>query len=159
METGKYLLVLGVGNILLTDEGIGVHAVNDLSKEDWPEGVDFLDGGTCTQDMYYLFNGYEHLLVLDVVHGGKEPGTLFLLDEQDLIQNEKQRLSLHDIDLLDSLKMADLTGKRPLLRIVGIQPKDMTTWSMDMTDQLKAIFPKFKDLARQEIVRILALRS
>lgn len=159
MDNRKYLLVLGVGNILLTDEGIGVHAVNDLSKEEWPEGVDFLDGGTCTQDMYYLFHGYEHLLVLDVVHGGKEPGTLFLLDEQDLIQNEKQRLSLHDIDLLDSLKMADLTGKRPVLRIVGIQPKDMTTWSMDMTDQLRAIFPKFKDLARQEIVRILALRT
>jgi hydrogenase maturation protease len=159
METGKYLLVLGVGNILLTDEGIGVHAVNDLSKEDWPEGVDFLDGGTCTQDMYYLFHGYKHLLVLDVVHGGKEPGTLFLLDEQDLIQNEKQRLSLHDIDLLDSLKMADVTGKRPILRIVGIQPKDMTTWSMEMTDQLRAIFPKFKDLVRQEIVRILALRT
>jgi hydrogenase maturation protease len=159
MGNRKYLLVLGVGNILLTDEGIGVHAVNDLSKEEWPEGVDFLDGGTCTQDMYYLFHGYEHLLVLDVVHGGKEPGTLFLLDEQDLIQNETQRLSLHDIDLLDSLKMADLTGKRPLLRIVGIQPKDMTTWSMEMTDQLRAAFPNFKNLARQEIVRILALRA
>ncbi len=159
MDSRKYLLVLGVGNILLTDEGIGVHAVNDLSKEDWPEGVEFLDGGTCTQDMYYLFHGYEHLLVLDVVHGGKEPGTLFLLDEQDLVQNEKQRLSLHDIDLLDSLKMADLTGKRPVLRIVGIQPKDMTTWSMEMTDDLKAVFPKFKDLVRQEIRRIIALRA
>lgn len=159
MDSRKYLLVLGVGNILLTDEGIGVYAVNDLSKEDWPEGVDFLDGGTCTQDMYYLFHGYEHLLVLDVVHGGKEPGTLFLLDEQDLIQNEKQRLSLHDIDLLDSLKMADLTGKRPVLRIVGIQPKDMTTWSMEMTDELKAVFPKFKELVRQEIRRIVALRA
>lgn len=159
MGTQKYLLVLGVGNVLLTDEGIGVHAVNELSKEEWPEGVDFLDGGTCTQDMYYLFHGYEHLLVLDVVHGGKEPGALFLLDEQDLIQNEKQRLSLHDIDLLDSLKMADLTGKRPVLRIVGIQPKDMTTWSMEMTEELKAAFPKFKELARREISRILMLRK
>jgi len=159
MTSKKYLLVLGVGNILLSDEGAGVYAVNDLSKEEWPEGVDFLDGGTCTQDMYYLFHGYEHLLVLDVVHGGKEPGTLFLLDEKDLIQNEKQRLSLHDIDLLDSLKMADLTGKRPVLRIVGVQPQDITTWTMEMTAPLKEAFPKFKEVARREINRILALKA
>ncbi|MFH1154179.1 MAG: hydrogenase maturation protease, partial [Pseudomonadota bacterium] len=95
----KKLLVLGVGNILLSDEGIGVHAVHELLKETWPEDVEFIDGGTFTQDIFYLFNEYELVLVLDIVRAGHEPGTVYRLSEQDLRQDEKHCLSLHDIDL------------------------------------------------------------
>jgi hydrogenase maturation protease len=72
----KKLLVLGVGNLLLTDDGVGVHAVQDLSAEQaWsPEEVDFLDGATFTQDIFYVFQEYERVLVLDSVKGGREPG-------------------------------------------------------------------------------------
>jgi hydrogenase maturation protease len=113
----KRLLVLGVGNLLLTDDGVGVHAVQDLGREEeWDlEKVDFLDGATFTQDIFYIFQRYELVLVLDTVKGGREPGTVYRFTEENLRDNYQQRLSLHDIDLLDSLKMAELLGNKPQL--------------------------------------------
>ena len=152
----KKLLVMGVGNTLLTDEGLGVHAVNALSTEDFGEGVHLIDGGTFTQDIFYLFEGYEGLLVLDIVKSGKKAGTISLFTEEDLVQNEKQRLSLHDIDLLDSLRMAGLVGKRPKMRIVGMEPKDFTSWGESVTPEIAAYFPDYLSVIRQEIKRFLA---
>jgi len=74
----KKLLVLGVGNVLMMDEGAGVHAIHEFWKEkkNYDEAVvDFIDGGTFTQDIFYLFEEYEHLLVLDIVRAGHESGT------------------------------------------------------------------------------------
>ena len=67
------LLVLGIGNMLLTDDGVGVFASQELMKEDWPEQVTIREGGTFTQDIFYSFKGYSHLLVLDVVHCAGDP--------------------------------------------------------------------------------------
>jgi len=153
----KKLLVLGVGNLLLTDEGIGVHAVRDLAQEDWPQtAMDFVDGGTFTQDIFYLFQKYHHILVLDVVHGGKAPGTIYRLSETQLRSGETERLSLHDIDLLDSLQMAALLGNRPQLTVLGIEPLCISQWSMELTLTLAAIYPHYLEAARREIRAILA---
>ena len=152
----KHLLVLGVGNLLLTDEGVGVHAVQDLAQESWPtEAVDFLDGGTFTQDIFYLFQNYHHILVLDVVHGGKPPGTIYRLTEHELRHSDSQRLSIHDIDLLDSLQMAELLGNRPQLTVLGIEPLCISEWSMELTPTLKAAYPAYLEAARREIRAIL----
>ena len=151
----KKLLVLGVGNILLTDEGIGVHAVHELMKEAWPEDVEFIDGGTFTQDIFYLFQAYETILVLDIVKGGKAPGTIYRLGESDLRKDESQTLSLHDIDLLDSLSMTELMGHRPELHVLGIEP-EILAWNMEMSPRFQQLFPDFLEIARQEIKRLLA---
>ena len=138
----KKLLVLGVGNILIMDEGIGVHAVHEFwkEKEDFDDTlVDFIDGGTFTQDIFYLFEEYEKVLVLDIVRAGHEPGTIYSLDEGDLIQNEKQMLSLHDVDLLDSLDMAQMRGHRPTIKIVGIEPEKIN-WGTQMTPVIEELF-------------------
>jgi len=151
----KPLLVLGVGNILLMDEGIGVHAVHELLKEDWPGDVEFIDGGTFTQDIFYLFQDYRKILVLDVVNGGKKPGTIYRLTENDLRQDEKQSLSLHDIDLLDSLSMTALAGHKPELHVLGIEPETID-WDMKLTPTLEKLFPSYLDIVRKEIKKLLA---
>jgi hydrogenase maturation protease len=154
-KTTKELLVLGVGNILLMDEGVGVYAVQDLAKEEWPDNVEFMDGGTFTQDLFYLFKEYKYLLVLDVVRAGREPGTIYRLTENDLVKDETQSLSLHEIDLLDSLRMADLLGQRPRLLVIGIEPKTID-WAMEMTEPLKTVYPKYLAIIRKEVRSILA---
>ncbi len=155
----KRLLVLGVGNLLLTDEGAGVHAVQDLSQEkEWdPDQVDFLDGATFTQDIFYVFQEYERVLVLDCVKGGGEPGTIYRFTEANLRENYEQRLSLHDIDLLDSLRMAELLGNKPqILIVIGIEPLTISDWSMELSEPVKAKYPKFLEAARREIRALLA---
>jgi hydrogenase maturation protease len=154
----KKLLVLGVGNTLMMDEGVGVHAIYEFWKEreNYDEAVvDFIDGGTFTQDIFFLFEKYEKLLVLDLVRAGHEPGTIYSLDEADLVQNEKQMLSLHDIDLLDSLGMAQMRGHRPSLKVVGIEPEKIN-WGTELTPTLAKAFPGFMQVARKHIKELLA---
>ncbi len=152
----KKLLVLGVGNILLTDDGVGVWAAQKLMEESWPERITIMDGGTFTQDLFHLLEGYDELLVLDVVHAELPPGTCFTLTEDDLRHKESQRLSLHDIDLLDSLRMAETLGKRPVMRVLGMQPADISTWHMGLSPVCAAALPDFVALARLEIKKICA---
>ncbi|MEA1966705.1 MAG: NiFeSe hydrogenase maturation protease [Thermodesulfobacteriota bacterium] len=150
----KKLLVLGVGNTLLMDEGIGVHAVHELLKEEWPKDVEFIDGGTFTQDIFYLFQEYEKILVLDIVRADKEPGTIYDLKEDDLRKDEKQPLSLHDIDLLDSLGMAKLTGSNPELFVLGIEPETIN-WGTELTPTLQKFFPAYLEAARRKIPKLM----
>ncbi len=154
----KRLLVLGVGNLLLTDDGVGVHAVRDLEQEaEWDrEKVDFMDGATFTQDIFYVFQEYERVLVLDCVKGGREPGTVYRFTEDNLRDNKEQRLSLHDIDLLDSLKMAELLGNKPELMVIGIEPLTISDWSMELSAPVSAKYPQYLEAARREIRSHLA---
>ena len=139
------------GIIRLVDENLDQLA-QELMKEDWPEQVTIREGGTFTQDIFYSFKGYSHLLVLDVVHCGGKPGTLYRLTEDALIKDDKQRLSIHDIDLIDSLRMAEkLFGTKSELLVLGVEPKDYVTWNIGLSDDVQAVFPEFLALARKEI--------
>lgn len=153
----KKLLVLGVGNILMKDEGIGVHAIHRFweEKAGYDKNlVDFVDGGTFTQDLFFLFESYENILVLDVVRAGRAPGTIYSLDEEDLAKDANQVLSLHDVDLLDSLNMARMRGAAPKLKIVGIEP-DTIDWGLEMTHTLSRAFPSFLHVARKHVRGLL----
>ncbi len=151
------LLVLGVGNLLLTDDGLGVLAAQELMRESWPQGVIVREAGTFTQDMFHAFREVERLLVLDVVHTGGKPGSIHLLGERDLIHRKEQRLSIHDIGLLDSLHMAErLYGTRPALRVLGMEPQDITTWNIGLSPVAAACFPRYLELVRNEMERWLA---
>lgn len=151
------LLVLGVGNLLLTDDGVGVLAAQKLMEESWPDNVSIREAGTFTQDVFYTFENFSHILVLDVVHGKGTPGDMYRLSKNDLIHNESQRLSLHDIDLLDSLRMAELYFKRPLeLTVLGMEPADFTTWNIGLSDRVAARFDTYLEQARKEIHQLAA---
>ena len=152
------VLVLGIGNMLLTDDGVGVFAAQTLQQEAWPENVRILDAGTFTHDIFYLFEGYDVVLVLDIVRCGGKPGAIYSLTEDELVKNEDQRLSLHDIDLIDSLNMAELLhNKRPTLLVLGMEPENFTTWNIGLSSAVQARFDDFVTVARGEI-RALAQR-
>ncbi len=154
------LLVMGIGNMLLSDEGVGVFAAQELMKENLPENVTVVEAGTFTHDVFYMFEGYDAVLILDVLHAGGKVGDIYRLDESALVDNEKQRLSLHDIDLIDSLRMAELLyGKKPSLVVVGIEPYDYTTWNVGLTPVLQERFAAYMDAARKEIAAITAAQN
>ncbi len=153
----KKILVLGIGNMLLTDDGVGVFAAQALQKETWPENITVMEAGTFTQDIFYLFEGYDVILVLDIVHAQGTPGTIYRLNESQLVDDEKQRLSIHDTDLIDSLRMAELLHKRkPELVVIGMEPADYTSWNIGMSPTVQEKFEDFLTIARREIAALAA---
>ena len=151
------VLVMGIGNMLLTDDGVGVFAAQKLMEEKLPPQVTVLEAGTFTQDIFYLFKDYDHVLVLDIVHAQGEPGSIYTLDESQLVDDEKQRLSIHDIDLIDSLRMAELLhGQKPVLSVVGVEPADFTSWNIGLSPVVQSRFEDYLTVVRQRIAALAA---
>ena len=117
-------LVLGVGNLLMSDEGVGVRVVERLATAyDLPEGVQLLDGGTLGLDLLYYLEGIENLLIVDAVEAGKEPGTLLRLDGDDVPAFLSAHISPHEIGVPDMLFAAKLKDVYPRNVVLwGVQP-------------------------------------
>jgi len=145
------ILILGVGNILLGDDGFGVHLVNSLADTSLPLNVQVLEAGTVSHQLIPLFREIDRLIVVDVVEAGDTPGSIFRFTPDDMRFPSEQMASLHQISLIDVLRMAELTGSKPDTVIIGIQPKDVSSWSLEMSDEVKAVIPKVKALILEEL--------
>lgn len=138
------VLILGVGNILLTDEGFGVRAVEYLEAHyRWPDNVTLMDGGTQGLMLMSELMDCDFLVVLDVVLGPKEPGTIYRLEGENLRQSLSFRDSMHQTDLLDTLATCELAGHRPSAVVFGIQPLDYKTMDLNLTAEIQAKLPEF----------------
>jgi hydrogenase maturation protease len=119
-------LILGVGNLLMSDEGVGVHVIQRLVADyQLPEEVQVLDGGTLGMDLLYYLEGAENLLLIDAVQARKEPGTLVRLEGDEVPAFMSIKISPHQLGVPDMLAAAKLKGNCYPQRIVlwGIQPE------------------------------------
>jgi hydrogenase maturation protease len=118
-------LVLGVGNTLMSDEGVGVHVVERLAAGyEIPKEVQLLDGGTLGMDLLYYLEGIENLLLVDAVETHKEPGTIIRLEGEEVPSFLALKISPHQLgvpDMLAAARFKDLYPKR--LVLWGIQPE------------------------------------
>jgi hydrogenase maturation protease len=154
MKNSRRVLILGVGNILLTDEGFGVRAVERLQQRHvWPENVRLLDGGTQGLMLMHDILECDLLVVLDIVLGGEAPGTVYLLEGEDLRKSFSFRDSMHQTDLLDTLLTCELAGHRPRAVVIGLEPLDYKTAGVGLTPQTEARLPEFCAKALAELAR------
>ncbi len=150
------VLILGVGNILLTDEGFGVRAAAYLEAHyRWPDNVTLMDGGTQGLMLMSELMDCDLLVVLDVVLGPKEPGTIYRLEGENLRQSLSFRDSMHQTDLLDTLATCELAGHRPNAVVFGIQPLDYKSMDLNLTSEIQAKLPEFCE----KVVAELALQG
>jgi hydrogenase maturation protease len=153
----RNVLLLGVGNLLLGDDGFGVHLINSLSDIPFPPNVQVLEAGTVSHQLIPLLHEIDHLIVIDVVETGDTPGSIFRFSPEDMRFTKEQMVSLHQISLIDVLAMAEMTGKRPKTTIIGVQPKDVSNWSLELTEPVKAVMPKVRELIMEELRKIGAM--
>ena len=137
------IVVIGIGNLLLMDEGIGVHTINELEKHDLPGSIEIYDGGTGGFKLIDLMHGAARVIFIDAVETGKAPGsvTIFSAEEVHSLYNKK-KYSLHDTDLMEIIKMTELLDDPPIIEIVGIQPKIInygTTLSKELAGSMSNI--------------------
>jgi hydrogenase maturation protease len=118
------ILVLGIGNLVMSDDGVGVWIVQELQKRyTFPGNVEVMDGGTLGLDLLPKLEGIERLLVIDAVETGGTPGTLIRLTGEDLPIALQTKLSPHQMGLKDLLAVAELMGHAPReMVLIGVQP-------------------------------------
>ncbi|MDA8424455.1 MAG: HyaD/HybD family hydrogenase maturation endopeptidase [Nitrospiraceae bacterium] len=153
----RKVLILGVGNLLLGDDGFGVHLINSFADTPFPPNVRLLEAGTVSHQLIPLFREIDGLIVVDVVEAGDTPGSVFRFSPEDMRFPKEQMVSLHQISLIDVLHMAELTGGKPQTTIIGVQPKDVSSWSLELSDEVRAVIPKVKDLILEELKKMQAL--
>ncbi|WP_025690868.1 HyaD/HybD family hydrogenase maturation endopeptidase [Paenibacillus zanthoxyli] len=146
----KETAVIGIGNILLKDDGIGVHTIRELEKEDLPSTVELVDGGTSTLAMLSYFLEYRKIIVIDALRAGLEPGTIYRIRPEDLAGYEKGNLSIHDVQILDVVKMARMLGAAPDVIIFGIEPQEIG-FELEMSDLMRSKIPDIIELLKQEL--------
>jgi len=145
------VLVLGIGNLLLYDEGIGVYVIRELQKRGVPDNVELLDGGTAGADLLDDMCDRKKIIVVDAVDADIEPGTVLRLKPQDLISVGNQSISLHDFGLAETLNMARQLNCEPKdVVIFGVKPKDISP-GLGLTPEISSILPKLIELVLAEI--------
>ena len=148
----KRILVLGVGNILYTDEGIGVRVVEHLQEAyDFTDNVTLLDGGTLGMKLMDPIMASDYLVVVDAVLGNDEPGSLYRLTGDDLRESLAFKNSLHQTDLVDTLIYCDMLGNRPEAVIIGIEPYDYNSMSIEVSPVLAERIPEMMEKVLSEI--------
>ncbi len=120
----KHTLVLGLGNPLLGDEGIGVRVVEELSGLELPDGVEVAEGGTAGVGLIGLMEGYQRVIVVDAADMGQPPGRVVRFTPSEAqFKMAETRLSLHQIGLGEALALAEALEVAPAeVVIIGVQP-------------------------------------
>jgi hydrogenase maturation protease len=144
-------LVLGVGNVLLSDEGVGVHVARELMGMEVPPGVSVIEGGTAGLSLLSLIQGADRLIVIDAVKGEQAPGAVYRFDI-DEIENSGRGLitSVHSLGVREVLDLCALTGKVPQTVVIGIEPKTMEIGT-DLSYEVKSKVPLILRVVLQEI--------
>jgi len=147
----RNVLILGVGNLLLTDDGFGVHVINALRDIPLPPEVTLIEAGIVSHQLIPDFHAADLLIFIDAVEAGDTPGSIFRFKPEDMQFMTQLKVSLHDMSLIDVLHMTALTGERPETIIIAVQPKDVRSCSMELNDEVKAVIPKVIDLILEEL--------
>ena len=146
------IAVMGVGNILLKDEGIGVRVVRQLESEyTFPPYISLVDGGTDGPHLTSLVADFDEIIVIDAVEGGEQPGTLYRFTLDQISFDTTTHLSIHQMGVLEALNEVKLLGKEPKVTFIGVEPEDITPWGMDLSPVVEEKIPEIIALVLKEL--------
>ena len=145
-------LVLGLGNLVHSDDGLGVHAVHILTQDPRvPSAVVLMDGGTQGLSLLPHISAFQRLLVIDALDVGEAPGTLVRLEGKAL-QNLPGKASVHQLGFADLLVALELLGELPEeIVLLGVQPLS-TEWGTEVTPQVREALDRLPDLVLEQLM-------
>lgn len=130
----QQIMILGLGSILLSDEGFGVRVIEKLDADyTFPENVSVVEGGVLGLNLLGVMSQADHLIVVDTVKNQGTPGTLYRLEGDALPDRVRVKSSLHQVDFLEALTMCKVLDKAPEAVILGVEPEDIETFSTELT--------------------------
>ncbi|HVP21595.1 MAG TPA: HyaD/HybD family hydrogenase maturation endopeptidase [Anaerolineaceae bacterium] len=153
MAEASRKVVLGLGNLLNRDEGLGVQALKVLDAQLGPHPeVELLDGGVLGLNLLMIVEECSHLLILDAVNAGEPVGTIVELAKEQIPLYTGIKLSEHQITFQEVLGLANMRGKLPqYLHLVGIQPEDLSI-GLELSPTVTASLPQMIERARARLL-------
>jgi hydrogenase maturation protease len=149
-EVSPRIVVIGVGNLLLKDEGIGIHAVKALQEIDLPPDIKLIDGGTSPDLIAYTRAG-DKMIIIDAARAGGQAGTIYRFKPEDLAAEKGSLASAHELGVIQNLKLMSLTGNEPgEIVIIGIEPKEIG-WGMELSTELQQKLPEIVKAVLKEM--------
>jgi len=147
----KNILILGLGNILLGDEGVGVRVIEQLLSRPLPDEIEVIDGGTAGYELINFFEGKEKVIIVDAVKTDDTPGSVYKMDLSVVQEDETVQLSLHQIGLKNVFKMASMMDLNPEVTLVGIVPKDYQDYNIGLSEEVEKAIPLAIETVLKEI--------
>ncbi|HPT69282.1 MAG TPA: HyaD/HybD family hydrogenase maturation endopeptidase [Syntrophomonas sp.] len=152
----KRIMVMGIGNLLMQDDGVGVHVIRQLEQMDLPLEVELVDGGTHSYDLLDYFSQADFCIVIDAMHAGGQPGTVYRipLEELDLSPNPNIQ-SLHEMSFAEAMYMLRLEGFDPQVLVFGVEPHTVEL-GLELTAVVAEKVPLILENIRKEIKTLLS---
>ena len=142
-------IVVGVGNVLFKDEGVGIYASKFLQENyEFDESLEIIDGGTLGFKLMTYFQEYDNVIILDTVSVEDEPGSIYRLPSDVLLGMGQYRKTAHEVEIVEMLEICSVLEKHAEVTIIGIIPEDIVSVKIGLT---KTIEDKFMGLINQAI--------
>ena len=143
-EQDEKLLILGIGNFLMGDEAVGVHAIKQFDESGLPEGVEVLDGGTGAFYLMSYFESYPKVILIDATMDGNPPGHIKLITPK-FASDFPKALSTHDVGLKDLLESLEILGRLPEIYLYTISIQKIDHMKLELTPEVEAALPVVKE--------------
>jgi len=145
------ITVLGIGNLLLRDEGVGIHLIQRLADKVNSTNIKLIDGGTTPDILSLVDDNTDKLIIVDAAVASDKPGTIYRFDIADLDSGAPSPMSLHELGLVNSLKIMNLFGNCPKeVAIIGVEPK-IIDYGLKLSPELEKKMPQLMELVLNEI--------
>ena len=155
MKPAGRITVLGVGNILLKDEGVGVRVVEYLDRHyEFGENVQLVDGGVLGVGLVGVVSDSDVLIVVDAVQNRSRPGTLHRLAGDQVPRRVLAKQSMHQLDLPEVLALCAAIDKNPQVVVLGIEPEDIATMDLELTLTVAARLQELAGMVLSELDRL-----
>jgi len=148
-------MILGIGNLLFTDEGFGIRVLSQLlERYRFPENVSLEDGGVLGVNLLGIISRADHLIVIDAVRNQGKPGDIHRLEGADLPERIRLKNSLHQVDFLEALTLCQALDKVPQTVVLGVEPADIETLSTELTPAVQAKVQPMVQMVLAELARL-----
>ncbi len=147
------ILILGIGNYLMGDEGVGVHVANRMAKENKLKGADIVDGGTGGFHLLGYFEGYENIILVDATLDNNPNGTIRLIKPRFAADFPKA-MSTHDIGLKDMVSALQLLGKMPVIHLFVISIESLQQQGIELSDEIEKVVPAVMQKVSNLVLKI-----
>jgi hydrogenase maturation protease len=143
-------LILGLGNLLLSDEGVGVHVARVLADMNLPSGVSVVEAGTAFLDVLPEIEKADRIVLVDAMEGGGVPGSVYRVPFQQC-RHPEMLASLHGFDMSRVLFMAG-NHRAPEVTVFGVEPARIE-WGTEVSPAVQRVLPMIADAILQEVTR------